>query len=211
MPISLVQQGLCTELEFIKYVVLGSGGLAEVSRPATDDERRDADVHRRDDFNFGLGFQIKSAAEVEHPWAADRLHIRFTVLKDRLITHPNFWYFLSFLDLRIQGIASTVFIVPSEEIHKHAIPHLHGDTWHFDFHASLAPDAHDRWVPWRVSTLDIGKRVLYIIEEFENRKSSSPHLFLPPFAGEGQGGGAVGPPLILPPNLLWVRKRNGAA
>jgi hypothetical protein len=202
VPISLVQQGMCTELEFIKYVVLGSDGQVEVSRPATDDDRRDADVHRRGDFDFGLGFQIKSAEGVEHPWAADRLHIRFTVRKDRLITHPNFWYFLSFLDLRIQGIASPVFIVPSAEIHEHAIPHLHGDTWHFDFHASLGPNAHDHWVRYRVNTLDIGKRILSIIEELENRKASSS----PPL-----GAGRVLNPLLYPPDLLWLRKRNAAA
>ena len=202
MPISLVQQGTCTELEFIKDVVLSSDGDIEPSRPATDDDRRDADVHRRGDFNLDLGFQIKSAMEVEQPWAADRLHIRFTVLEHRLITHPNFWYFLAFLDRRIMRFADPVFIVPSAEIHKHAIPHLHGDTWHFDFDASLGPKAHDRWVPYRVNTVDIGKRILSIIEDFENRKSSS----TPPL-----GDGRVGDSLIYPSGLLWIRKRNAAA
>ena len=202
MPISLVQQGLCTELDFVKYVTLGSDGQAEVSRPSADDDRRDADVHRRGDFNVDTGWQIKSAREIEHPWAADRLHIRFTVLKDRLITHPNFWYFLAFLDLRIQGIASPVFIVPSIEIHEHAIPHLHGDTWHFDFDASLGPNAHDRWVRWRVNTLDIGSWVLSIIDESENRKASSPSPL---------GEGRILIPRIYPPDLIWVRKRNAAA
>ncbi len=201
MPISLVQQGLCTELDFVKYVTLGSDGQAEVSRPSADDERRDADVHRRGDFDLNVFFQIKSAEEVEHPWAADRLHIRFTVRKDRLITHPNFWYYLAFLDLRIQGTGSPVFIVPSIEIHEHAIPHLHGDTWHFDFHASLGPNAHDRWVRWRVNTLDIGKRVLSIIDDFENRKATSSPL----------AEGKILLPQIFPPDLLWVRRRNASA
>jgi hypothetical protein len=95
-----------------------------------------------------------------------------------------------------------VFIVPSDEIHKHAIPHLHGDTCHFDFHASLGPNAHDRWVRYRVNTLDIGKRILSIIEDFENRKSSSS----PPL-----GEGRVLDSALYPPGLLWVRKRNAAA
>ena len=206
MPISLVQWGKCTELEFIKDVILTSDGEAEVSGPATDDERRDADVHRRGDFNLDLCFQIKSAMEVEHPWATDRLHVRFTVLKDRLITHPNFYYFFAFLDRRTLKFADPVFIVPSAEVHKHAIPHLHGDTWHFDFHASMGPKAHDHWTPYRVNTLDIGKRILSIIEELENRKSSSP----PPL-GEAQGGGSVGNSVIYPSDLFWIRKRNAAA
>jgi hypothetical protein len=91
MPISLVQQGAATEFEFLKLVILGGGGELEGSRPATDDDRRDADVHRRSDFSLGLGFQIKSATHVDHPWAADRLHVRFTVLKERLVTHPLFF------------------------------------------------------------------------------------------------------------------------
>ena len=193
---------MCAELVFVVDVVLSSDGGVEVSRPATDDDRRDADVHRRGDFNLDLGCQIKSAMEVEHPWATDRLHIRFTVLKDRLITHPNFWYFLAYLDRRTMRFADPVFIVPSAEVHKHAIPHLHGDTWHFDFHASLGPKAHDRWEPYRVNTLDIGKRILSIIQDLENRRAS-----FPPPMGEGR----VGDSLIYPPDLLWIRKRNAAA
>src|SRR5438128_11524277 len=98
MPISRVQQGTATEFEFLKLVILGGGGDLEASRPATDDDRRDADVHRRGDFNLGLGFQIKSAVEIAHPWDADLLHIRFGVSKDRLITHARFFYFFAYLD-----------------------------------------------------------------------------------------------------------------
>jgi len=192
VPISLVQQGTATEFEFLKLVVLGGNGDLEASRPATDDDRRDADVHRRSDFSLGLGFQIKSAMHVDHPWAADRLHIRFTVLKDRLVTHPLFFYFFAFLDVRIMRFADPVFIVPSAEVHQHAIPHLHGDTWHFDFDASLGPDAHDRWLPYRAETLQVGKRILAIIRDLEKSQSSS----------------SIQPP---PSNLLWVRRYDAAA
>jgi hypothetical protein len=192
VPISLVQQGTATEFEFLKLVILGGDGDLEASRPATDDDRRDADVHRRSDFSLGLGFQIKSAIHVDHPWAADRLHIRFTVLKDRLISHPLFFYFFAFLDLRTMRFANPVFIVPSAEVHQHAIPHLHGDTWHFDFDASLASNAHDRWLPYRVDTLEVGKRILAIIRDLEKSQSSS-----------------VTPPP--PSDLLWVSRYDVAA
>lgn len=203
MPISLVQQGTATELEFIKLVILGGGGELEASRPATDDDRRDADVHRRGDFSVSLGFQAKSAIEISHPWAADLLHIRFTVLKDRLITHPLFYYFFAYLDLSIMRLADPVFIVPSAEVHEHAIPHLHGDVWHFDFHASLGPKAHDRWFPYRVDTLEVGKRILSIIHELEHRKSIAPHTLLPrPMLGMAGVGSS---------DLLWVRRHDAAA
>jgi hypothetical protein len=193
MPISLVQQGTATEFEFLKLVILGGGGELEGSRPATDDDRRDADVHRRRDFLLGLGFQIKSAIEVLHPWATDLLHVRFTVRKDRLVTHPLFYYFFAFLDVRIMRFADPVFIVPSAEVHEHAIPHLHGDVWHFDFHASLGPNAHDRWVPFRVSTLEVGQRILAIIRDHEKSKSPA-GIMLPDLS-----------------DLLWVNRLDAAA
>jgi hypothetical protein len=117
------------------------------------------------------------------------------VLKDRLVTHPNFWYFFAYMDPRIMRFADPVFIVPSAEIHKHAIPHLHGDTWHFDFHASLGPDAHDRWVPYRVNTLEVAKRILAIIAELERDQTQG--LFPSSLAGGALGGGL---------NLTWVRR-----
>jgi hypothetical protein len=193
MPISLVQQGILAEFLFNVLAVFGSDGLLEVARQATDDDRRDADVHRRGDFSLNLGFQIKSALQVAHPWAADQLHIRFTVLKDRLVTHPNFWYFFAYMDPRIMRFADPVFIVPSAEIHKHAIPHLHGDTWHFDFHASLGPDAHDRWVPYRVNTLEVAKRILAIIADLE-KSQSAPGAPLNPLGTS---------------ELIWVRRASG--
>lgn len=205
MPISLVQQGTLSEFLFIILTVLGSNGVLEASRPATDDDRRDADVHRRGDFWLNLGFQIKSAMQVGHPWAADRLHIRFTVQKDRLVTHPLFFYFFAFLDPRIMRFADPVFIVPSAEVHEHAIPHLHGDVWHFDFHASLGPKAHDRWFPHRVDTLGVGKRILTTIDDFEKDKSV---LFPPLLAGEGRVGAII---LPRPSDLLLVRRRDAAA
>jgi hypothetical protein len=193
VPISLVQQGTATEFEFLKLVILGGGGELEASRPATDDDRRDADVHRRSDFSLGLGFQIKSAMHVDHPWAADHLHVRFTVLKERLVTHPLFYYFFAFLDVRIMRFADPVFIVPSAEVYEHAIPHLHGDTWHFDFDASLGPKAHDRWVPFRVNTLEVGQRILAIIRDFEKSKSPA-SIILPD-----------------PSDPLWIRRSDAAA
>src|SRR5579864_872784 len=173
MPLSLVQQGMIAELLFIVLSVLGSDGALEIARQVTDDDRRDADVHRRGDFLVNLCFQIKSAIHVDHPWAVDRLHIRFTVLKDRLVTHPRFFYFFAYLDQRLMRFADPVFIIPSGVVHEHAIPHLHGDTWHFDFDASLGPDATDRWVPYRVTVADVGRRILALIAELERTESAA--------------------------------------
>ena len=193
MPISLVQQGILTEFLFIILTVLGSDGALEVARQATDDDRRDADVHRRGDFILDLGFQIKSAIAVRQQWAAEKLHIRFSVLESRLVTHPNFYYFFAYLDTVAMRLADPVFIIPSAEVHEHAIPHLHGDTWRFDFHASLDPKARDRWVPYRVSTLEVGKWILAIIADLEKSQSAS----------------AVPAGAFDLPGLTWVRRASG--
>jgi hypothetical protein len=198
MPISRVQQGTITESEFVKFGVLGSNGELEFSRPASDDDQRDADVHRRSDFDLGLGFQVKSAMILEQHSGTDRLHIRFKVLKERLITHPFFFYFFAFLDLRIMGIADPAFIIPSTEVHQHAIPHLIGDTWHFDFKASLGPKAYGRWVPHRVNTLEIGKRILAIIADLERDRTQG--LSPSSLVSQGLGGGL---------NVIWARRASG--
>src|SRR2546427_6178871 len=193
MPISVVQQGILTEFLFIILPVLGSDGLLEVARQATDDDRRDADVHRRGDFILNLGFQIKSAIALRRRWAADELHIRFTVLESRLVSHPNFFYFFAYLDTVAMRLGDSVFIIPSTEVHKHAIPHLHGDTWRFDFHASLDPKAHDRWVPYRVNILEVGKRILAIIADLEKSQSTA----------------AVPASALDMPGMTWGRRASG--
>src|SRR2546426_2258552 len=172
MPISVVQQGILTEFLFIILTVLGSDGLLEVARQATDDDRRDADVHRRGDFILNLAFQIKSAIAVHRHGAAERLHIGFTVLESRLVSHPNFFYFFACLDTVAMRLADPVFIVPSAVVHEYASPQLHGDTWRFDFQASLDPKSRDRWVPYRFNILEVGKRILAIIADFEKSQST---------------------------------------
>ena len=192
MPISLVQQGILTEFLFIILTVLGSDGALEVARQATDDDRRDADVHRRGDFILNLAFQIKSAIALQSHGAADRLHIGFTVLKSRLVSHPNFYYFFAYLDTVAMRLGDPVFIVPSTEVHKHAIPHLHGDTWRFNFEASLSPTSRDRWVPYRVAPSEVGKRILAIIADLEKSQSTP----------------AAASALDLP-GMTWVRRASG--
>src|SRR5205814_9034247 len=81
MPITAVQQGILTELLFIILTVLGSDGALEVARQATDDDRRDADVHRRGDFILNLGFQIKSAIALPRHGASEWLHFASTCWK----------------------------------------------------------------------------------------------------------------------------------
>lgn len=168
-PISFTQQGIVTQYELAKILIITSDGLLEVALPLTDDDRRDMEIHIRGKFARSVALQVKSTTHLEHPFKANRLSMFFSVPKAKLISHPNFWYYFGYFDLKLMRYANPVFIVPSEEVHTHAAPHLEGDRWTFNFGASLDPASQDRWVPWRTRTSEVGSRVLDI---FGNEKVS---------------------------------------
>lgn len=86
--------------------------------------------------------------------------------------------------------ADPVFIVPSTEVHRDAIPHLKNGVWQFTFVASLRPKARDHWVPYRVNTLDVGRRILGIVDEVKHEPVESLNAAHQP----------------VPADLLWARK-----
>jgi hypothetical protein len=180
-PISFTQQGIITQCELAKILIITSDGMVEVAFPWTDDDRRDMELHLHGKFAGYRAFQVKSTMHLAHPFKANHLSIFFSVPKDRLVTHPNFWYFFGYFDVRALGFANPVFIVPSAEVHSHAAPHLDGDRWNFNFSASLDPASQDHWVPFRSQTREVGPRVLDI---FGNEKLS---VGTPPLPAELAG------------------------
>jgi hypothetical protein len=180
-PITFTQQGIITQCELAKILIITSDGMVEVALPLTDDDRRDMELHLRGKFGDTKAFQVKSTTHLAHPFKANHLSMFFSVPKDRLITHPNFWYFFGYFDMKTMTFANPVFIVPSAEVHSHAAPHLDGDRWTFNFSASLDPASQDRWVPFRVQIHEVGARVLDI---FGNEKLS---VGTPPLPAELAG------------------------
>ena len=175
--ISFTQQGIVTAYELAKILILTSAGLLEVALPLTDDDRRDMEIHIRGKFARSLALQLKSTTHLAHRFKAYQLSIFFSVPKDRLISHPNFWYVFGYFDLKAMGYRDPIFIVPSEEVHSHAAPHLDGDRWTFNFGASLDPASEDHWVPWRAATHEVGPRILDIFGSEKVSLGASP---LPP-------------------------------
>jgi hypothetical protein len=174
VPITTTQQGTIAQWEIMKLLMLGSDGELEVTAPVTDDERRDMETHIRGQFGHSLVFQAKSTTRVEHRWKARTLDIFFPVAKDRLISHPLFWYFFGYLDLIAMGFGEPVFVVPSDEVHKHASPHLERDIWRFKFAASLEPDSRDHWRNYQVSTREVGRHVLDLLKTLPEKLKVSP-------------------------------------
>jgi hypothetical protein len=173
-PISFTQQGIVTQYELAKILILTSDGWLEVFLPLTDDDRRDMEIHIRRRFASSLALQAKSTTHLAHPFKADHLSMFFSVPKDKLITHANFWYFFGYFDIKAMAYRDPVFIVPSEEVHSHAAPHLDGDRWTFNFGASLDPDSQDHWVPWRSPVREVGSRVLDILGSEKVSRGASP-------------------------------------
>src|SRR2546430_14456727 len=97
MPISAVQQGILTELLFIILTVLGSDGLLEVARQATDDDRRDADVHRRGDSILYLSLPTQPAGAGPRPGGAGTAHHGFTQVGRPPGGPPDLFFLLSWL------------------------------------------------------------------------------------------------------------------
>jgi len=188
-PITFTQQGIITQCELAKILIITSDGVLEVAFPLTDDDRRDMEIHLRGKFARSVALQVKSTVHLEHRFKAYQLSMFFSVPKDRLITHPNFWYFFGYFDMKAMAFANPVFIVPSAEVHSHASPRLDGNRWTFNFSASLDPDSQDHWVPFRVQTDEVGVRVLDIFRDEQVRRDASP---LPPQLSQLDGLVLVG-------------------
>jgi hypothetical protein len=161
-PITFTQQGVITQYELAKILIITSDGKLEVTLPLTDDDRRDMEIHIRGKFARSLAFQVKSTVHLEHRFKAYQLSMFFSVPKDKLISHPNFWYVFGYSDMKAMTFGNPVFIVPSAEVHSHAAPHLDNNHWTFNFSASLDRASRDHWVPFRVQTDEVGSRVLDI-------------------------------------------------
>jgi hypothetical protein len=173
-PISFTQQGVVTQYALAIILIVTSDGRLEVAILVTDDDRRDMEIHIRGKFARSIALQVKSTTHLAQQFKASHLSMFFSVPKDKLITHPNFWYVFGHFDMKAMAYSDPVFIVPSEEVHKHAAPHLDGDRWTFNFGASLDPASKDRWVPFRVRTHDVGKRVLDIFGNERISRDASP-------------------------------------
>jgi hypothetical protein len=194
-PLSPTQKGIIGQQEFAKLMMLGSDGELEVAAPLTDDERRDLEAHRRRHFT-SLAFQVKITTYLEHRYRARHFSIHFLVERDRLINDRRFWYVFAYLDLAAMAFSDPVFLVPSTEVHTHAVPHLRGNTWSFSFQASLAPAARDRWKPYQVATKDVGRRVLKLLAELPRTRPSRQLAALR---------------RAMPPDTVWVKAKGRAA
>lgn len=190
--ISLVQQGIIAQNEFAKLLMMGSRGLIELAAPLTDEERRDFEIHIHGSYGSALAVQVKSVTRLVRLSKNVRgLHCQFTVRAVHVVNDPSFWYFFACLDLKTMRFVDPTFLVPSHIVHQQASPAKTGEFWEFTVQASMELGSTDRWVPYRVNTIDLGKKALAIMRRPRRVIPSSLTFFPPPLAGEGWGGGPV--------------------
>lgn len=94
------------------------------------------------------------------------MHVR------RLVSDPRFYYLIAYFDKKTMSFRDPLFLVPSSEVHKHAMPRIIGQRWHFTFQASLKPGARDYFSRFRETRADAGRVLLRIIREPERLQTT---------------------------------------
>jgi hypothetical protein len=168
--VSYVQQGVVACREFIKLLMIGSNGRLEASLPATDDERRDVEVHLKGRFGPSLSFQVKSARQLVHKGRMDYLVIFMSVKANRVRNNPRFWYFFACLDFGDMAFKDPVFVVPSTHMHRAGAHGSAGDLARFVFKGSMQVTSRDTWQPYRVEPRAVGQRVLDILKDLPSKR-----------------------------------------
>ena len=171
MPLSKVQKGFIGESEVTKFLMMSSDGDLEVDLPATDDDRRDREVHKKGQFGVSVALQVKITMVLKtHKRQKNLLHIRFHVERERLVNHPLFWYVVAYVDPDTMTCPDPLYLIDSKTFHKLAWKNAVGNKVYLDFEANMSPESTDLWTPSKVSRHDFGKRVLQIIHDAEKRQ-----------------------------------------
>lgn len=164
MTISKVQQGVITQNEFAKLVMLTSEGRIEVSPPKSDDERRDFELHLKGRFGRTLSIQEKTVLQLFQPKKGRaKLHIYMGKMKRRPRGSRSFYYFLGWFDPVIMRFRDPVFVVPSLVLHREAMLRKTGKYWHLNFRASVDPASQDKWAIYQVEQTALGRALMRLM------------------------------------------------
>lgn len=168
MAITTTQQGVITEAEFAKVVILTSNGALVPARPVADDDRRDYEIHIRRHFLESLATQLKTAKRLRLHGRSRVLQINFRV-KAPLVSDDRLWYFLAHFDIDQMRFIDPVFLVPSRFLHKHAFHGVGRGAIQLQFKASMEADSQDMWSPFRLTQKELGRRILQILKDLEGQ------------------------------------------
>jgi hypothetical protein len=176
MPLSNAQKGAIGQFVFLATALTTGNGQVEVYTPAADNEGRDAEVRRHLRRTAAIGIQIKvSFVTVAggHGLRQRYLVIRFDLRVDRVVSDPRLWYFFAHYDRRALGFGNPCYLVRSDVFYKLARRRKIGNRIWFTLEANLGPHSRDRYSQYRVAPLDLGGRLLEIIDDAPVTASSA--------------------------------------
>jgi len=168
MSLSNAQKGAIGQFEFLATALTTGNGQVEVYTPAADNEGRDAEVRRHLRRTAAIGIQIKvSFVTVAggHGLRQRYLVIRFDLRVDRVVSDLRLWYFFAHYDRRALGFQNPCYLVRSDVFYKLARRRKIGNRIWFTLEANLGPHSRDRYSQYRVAPLDLGGRLLEIIDD----------------------------------------------
>lgn len=174
MAVTSTQQGVITEAEFVKIVILTSDGRLVPARPLADDERRDFEIHIRRHFLESLAVQLKTSKTLRPHGRSLMLQINFRVAAP-LVTDKRLWYFLAHFDVKAMRYTDPVFLVPSAFFHKHAKHGIGRGKIQMQFKASMEPGSRDMWSQWALPQAQLGSRILEILEDLTGSAALDQH------------------------------------
>jgi hypothetical protein len=168
MPLSTSQKGAIGQFAFLATALSTGKGEVEIYSPAADNEGRDAEVRRHLRPALAVGLQEKVTFETYNSGTGSRaryIGTRFSIAEKRVQNDPRLWYFFALWgsdDLRLHD---PCFLVPAHVFHVMGRTGTRNGRIYFLMMASLSPDSHDRWSPFRVAPKDLGPRLLEIVDK----------------------------------------------
>ena len=168
MPLSTTQKGAIGQFAFLATALSTGKGELEVYSPAADNEGRDAEVRRHLKSTLAIGIQEKVTFETFKSGTGGRARYigsRFSIVEERIQDDPRLWYFFALWGSEELRLHDPCFLVPAHVFHVMGRTTKIDGRIHFLFMASLSPDSHDHWSPFRVAPKDLGPRLLEIVDK----------------------------------------------
>ncbi|HEX6350094.1 MAG TPA: hypothetical protein VF160_11980 [Candidatus Dormibacteraeota bacterium] len=149
------QLGRAGELALALYALVTSDGEIQLYTPVADDDHTDATAGRRGQVP-AIAIQVKTARDVDK---AGQVEAKADFPAGQVREHPAFLYAV----LLLQSVSiGTMWLVPSPDFNRLADRRVVGTREIVHFFAS--PDKDDRWSSYRVQPLELGTRLLQIVD-----------------------------------------------
>jgi hypothetical protein len=172
------QRGTAGEQLFAAAVTLSSDGELELFKPLTDDDHTDASAGRRGGVPV-LALQVKTALSLDRQKLAVA---RMAFPEGHPREHPAFVYAIVYA---VDACIQSAWVVPSADFNRLAYRGAGRRGKGIELQFMASPTRQDRWAAFRGGRLDLGPRLVRLVDEV-----------------------APGPPPSLPGDHLLIRLRR---